>query len=150
MIKSTSILKAKILIVDDKKANVLLLERMLQGAGYLSITSTMDPLEVRALHSKNHYNLILLDLEMPGMDGFEVMEGLKEIETDGYLPVLVITAQPDHKLRALNAGAKDFVSKPLDLAEVLARVHNLLEVRLLHLQTKKMYDTLYTLLNEML
>jgi len=150
MIKATNILKAKILIVDDHKANVLLLEQMLHGAGYLTITSTMDPQEVCALHSKNHYDLILLDLEMPGMDGFEVMEGLKEIESGGYLPVLVITAQPDHKVRALKAGAKDFVSKPLDLAEVLARVHNMLEVRLLHLQTKKLYDTLYTLLDEML
>ena len=71
---------------------------------------------------------------MPGMDGFQVMEGLKEIEGDGYLPVLVITAQPDHKLRALEAGAKDFVSKPFDLAELRARVHNILEVRLLHLR----------------
>ena len=65
---------------------------------------------------------------------------MKEIETDGYLPVLVITAQPDHKLRALQAGAKDFVSKPFDLAEVLMRVHNMLEVRLLHVETKKLYD----------
>ena len=73
---------------------------------------------------------------MPGMDGFQVMEGLKEIEEDGYLPVLVITAQPDHKLRALQAGAKDFVSKPFDLAELRARVHNILEVRLLHLEAK--------------
>jgi serine phosphatase RsbU (regulator of sigma subunit) len=73
---------------------------------------------------------------MPGMDGFQVMEGLKEIEQDGYLPVLVITAQPAHKLRALEAGAKDFVSKPFDLAELRARVHNILEVRLLHLETK--------------
>jgi len=74
------------------------------------------------------------------MDGFQVMQGLKEIETGGYLPVLVITAQPDHKLRALKAGARDFVSKPFDLAEVLIRVYNLLEVRLLHLETKKLYD----------
>jgi adenylate cyclase len=64
------------------------------------------------------------------MDGFEVMEGLKKIADDGYMPVLVITAQPDHKLRALKAGAKDFVSKPFDLAEVLTRVRNMLEVRL--------------------
>src|SRR6476659_9124363 len=68
------------------------------------------------------------------------MEGLKEIEQDGYLPVLVITAQPDHKLRALQAGAKDFVSKPFDLAEVLMRVRNMIEVRLLHLETKKLLD----------
>ncbi len=140
MISSSDILHGKILIVDDQEANVLLLERMLRGAGYVSITSTMDPGEVCELHRKNRYDLILLDLQMPGMDGFQVMEGLKEIETDGYLPVLVITAQPDHKLRALKAGAKDFVSKPFDLAEVLVRVHNMLEVRLLHLETKKLYD----------
>jgi two-component system sensor histidine kinase DegS len=90
----------------------------------------------------NRYGLILLDLEMPGMDGFQVMEGLKEIETDGYLPVLVITAQPGHKLRALKAGAKDFVSKPFDLAEVLIRVHNMLEVRLLHLEIKRLFNQL--------
>src|SRR3954467_5427589 len=68
------------------------------------------------------------------------MDSLKEIEVDGYLPVLVITAQPAHKLRALKAGAKDFVSKPLDLAEVLMRVHNMIEVRLLHQETKRLYD----------
>jgi DNA-binding response OmpR family regulator len=107
-----------------------LLEQMLRGAGYVSVTSTNDPHEVCELHRKNRYSLILLDLQMPGMDGFQVMEGLKAIETGGYLPVLVLTAQPDHKLRALKAGAKDFVSKPFDLAEVLMRVHNMLEVRL--------------------
>ena len=96
-----------------------------------------NPHEVCELHRKHRYDLILLDLQMPGMDGFQVMEGLKEIETDGYLPVLVITAQPDHKLRALKAGAKDFVSKPFDLAEVLMRVHNMLEVRLLHLEMRR-------------
>ena len=68
------------------------------------------------------------------MDGFQVLEGLKEIETHGYLPVLVITAQPGHKLRALQAGAKDFVSKPFDLVEVQTRIHNMLEVRLLYKQ----------------
>jgi adenylate cyclase len=140
MITSSDILKASILIVDDQEANVSLLEQMLRGAGYVSIASTRDPHEVCELHRKNRYNLILLDLQMPGMDGFQVMEGLKEIETGGYLPVLVITAQPDHKLRALKAGAKDFVSKPFDLAEVLIRVYNMLEVRLLHLETKKLYD----------
>ncbi len=140
MISSSDILKASILIVDDQEANVSLLEQMLRGAGYVSIASTRDPNEVCELHLKNRYDLILLDLQMPGMDGFQVMESLKEIETGGYLPVLVITAQPDHKLRALKAGAKDFVSKPFDLAEVLIRVYNMLEVRLLHLETKKLYD----------
>jgi DNA-binding response OmpR family regulator len=69
---------------------------------------------------------------MPGMDGFQVMEGLKTKDADGYLPVLVITAQPGHKLRALQAGAKDFISKPFDLVEVKTRVHNMLEIRLLY------------------
>ena len=137
MADSADILNAGILIVDDQEVNVLLLERMLRGAGYVSIASTMDPNMVCELHRKNRYGLILLDLLMPGMDGFQVMENLKEIEADSYLPVLVITAQPDQKLRALRAGAKDFVSKPFDLAEVLARVHNMLEVRLLHAGLQK-------------
>jgi DNA-binding response OmpR family regulator/cation transporter-like permease len=137
MISSSDVLRGKILIVDDQEANVLLIERMLQGAGYTSIASTTNPLAVCDLHRQNPYDLILLDLQMPGMDGFQVIEGLKGIETDGYVPVLVITAQPGHKLRALQAGAKDFISKPFDLAEVLARVHNMLEVRLLHAETKK-------------
>ena len=98
MIIHPTFLTPDILIVDDQEANVLLLEQMLRGAGYVSITSTMDPREVCELHRKNRYDLILLDLQMPGMDGFQVMEGLKEIETDGYLPVLVITAQPYHKV----------------------------------------------------
>jgi PAS domain S-box-containing protein len=132
MISSSDILKARILVVDDQEANVLLLEQMLRSSGYVSVTSTRNPREVCELHRKNRYDLILLDLQMPGMDGFEVMEGLKEIETGSYLPVLVITAQPDHKLRALKAGAKDFVSKPFDLAEVLIRVYNMVEIRLLH------------------
>jgi putative two-component system response regulator len=137
MISSSDIYRGKILIVDDQEANVLLLERMLRGAGYVSIMTTMDPRAVRELYITNHYDLILLDLQMPGMDGFEVMWSLKEIEPDGYLPVVVITAQPDHKLHALKAGAKDFVSKPFELAEVLLRVYNMLEVRLLY---KKLHN----------
>jgi adenylate cyclase len=140
MVSATEILKASILIVDDQDANVLLLERMLQGAGYASVSSTTHPEQVCELHRQNRYSLIILDLQMPAMDGFQVMATLKEIETDGYLPVLVITAQPDHKLRALQAGARDFVSKPFDLPEVLMRVHNMLEVRLLNLESKKLYN----------
>jgi PAS domain S-box-containing protein len=136
MISSSDILKANILIVDDQEAHSSLLEQTLRGAGYVSITTTNDPRAVCEMYRKNHYSLILLDLQMPGLDGFQVMEGLKAIETDGYLPVLVLTAQPDHKLRALKAGAKDFVSKPFDLAEVVMRVHNMLEVRLLHVEAE--------------
>lgn len=140
MVTASDILNAKVLVVDDQEMNVSVLKRTLRGAGYVAVTSTMDPREVQGLHLKNHYDLILLDLQMPDMDGFEVMEGLKEIETEGYLPVLVITAQPDHQLRALQVGAKDFVSKPLVLSEVVMRVHNMLEVRLLHKETKRLYE----------
>ena len=142
MLSSSDILRGKILIVDDLEANIELLERMLRDAGYVSITSTRDPAAVCELHRNNHYDLILLDLKMPGMDGFQVMEDLKKVEPDGYLPVLVITAQPGHKLHALEGGAKDFVSKPFVLAEVLARVHNMLEVRLLHAKMKSYSEAL--------
>ncbi len=128
----SDILNASILIVDDQEVNVTLLAHMLHDAGYANVATTMNPREVCALHRKNRYDLILLDLQMPGMDGFQVMEGLKTNNGDGYLPVLVITAQPGHKLRALQAGAKDFVSKPFDLVEVKTRIHNMLEVRLLY------------------
>jgi adenylate cyclase len=130
VIGPAQILQAAILIVDDLEANVLLLEEMLGAAGYVAVSSTRDPRLVGGLHREHHYDLILLDLQMPIMDGFKVMEELKEVEKDGYLPVLVVTAQPAHKLRALQAGARDFVSKPFDLAEVLTRVRNMLEVRL--------------------
>src|SRR6202050_440143 len=149
MVSSTDILNAKILVVDDKEANVRLLEGMLRVAGYTSVDSTTDPNEVCELHRRNHYGLILLDLQMPGMNGFEVMEGLKAIEAGGCLPVLVITAQPAHKLRALEAGAKDFVSKPFDLAELRARVRNILEVRLLHLASKRQRQALEETVREL-
>ena len=132
MIAESEILDASILVVDDQEVNVVLITQMLAEAGYSRIESTMNPHEVCALHRKNRYDLILLDLQMPGMDGFQVMEGLKTNDADGYLPVLVITAQPGHKLRALQAGAKDFISKPFDLVEVKTRIHNMLEVRLLY------------------
>src|SRR5688572_16419924 len=137
MISAFDIFNASILIVDDQNANVVLLEQLLTDAGYTCLASTMNPQEVCALHRKNHYDLILLDLQMPGMDGFAVMEGLKTNEAESYLPVIVLTAQPGHKLRALQMGAKDFISKPFDLVEVRTRIHNMLEVRLLY---KKLGD----------
>jgi len=129
---TVQILQASILIVDDQAANVQLLQQLLSDAGYNHVTSTMQPEEVSALHQANNYDLILLDLQMPGMDGFEVMAALKGDAHDDYLPVIVLTAQPGHKLRALKAGAKDFISKPFDLIEVKTRIHNMLEVRLLY------------------
>ncbi|RQS02352.1 response regulator, partial [Burkholderia sp. Bp8998] len=118
----------------------LLLEQILRRAGYAHVESTMDASAVYELHRRHRYDLILLDLQMPGTDGFQVMESLKSLEADSYLPVIVITAQPVHKLRALQAGAKDFISKPFDLAEVLMRVRNMLEVRLLHRELRKRGD----------
>ena len=132
IIGEDDILKANILIVDDQESNVALLQQLLDEAGYKYVTSTMNPQEVCALHRKNRYELILLDLQMPRMDGFQVMAGLKANESEGYIPVIVLTAQPGHKLRALQAGAKDFISKPFDLIEVKTRIHNMLEVRLLY------------------
>jgi diguanylate cyclase (GGDEF)-like protein/PAS domain S-box-containing protein len=134
MLSASDILNACILIVDDQVINIRTLDTILRGVGYTQLTATTDPTQVCALHRTNHYDLILLDLLMPGMDGFAVMDGLREIEKDGYLPVLVITAQPDHKLRALQAGARDFITKPFDLTEVQTRIHNMLEVRLLYKQ----------------
>ena len=132
MISSQEIFSANILIVDDQETNVQLLEQFLNEAGYSNVNSTMRPEEVCSLHRKNSFDLILLDLQMPDMDGFQVMSDLKCNDTDSYLPVIVLTAQPNHKLRALEAGAKDFISKPFDLLEVKTRIHNMLEVRLLH------------------
>ena len=134
MIGRSDILNASILIVDDRESNVSLLDQILSEDGYTHITTTTNSLEVCALHRKNRYDLIVLDLQMPGMDGFQVMDGLKTDESESYLPVIVLTAQPGHKLRALQAGAKDFISKPFDLVEVKTRIHNMLEVRLLHKQ----------------
>ncbi|HTA66262.1 MAG TPA: response regulator [Xanthomonadaceae bacterium] len=141
-VAAIDILAARILIVDDQEPNVALLAEVLAQAGYTRVSSTTNPLEVCALHRKNHYDLILLDLQMPVMDGFQVMEGLKTNTTDGYLPVLVITAQPGHKLRALQLGAKDFISKPFDLIEVRTRINNMLEVRLLYRELEKCIETL--------
>jgi CheY-like chemotaxis protein len=149
VVSPADFLDAKILVVDDNEVNVRLIEAILSGAGYLCVESTSDPTEVCELYRQKRYRLILLDLQMPGMDGFQVMEGLTELEGDGYLPVIAITAQPAHKLRALAAGAKDFVSKPFDIAELRARVHNILEVGLLHQEVKDCNKKLKEALGEL-
>ena len=122
---------ARILIVDDNPTNVLLLERMLGQAGYARVISTTDPTTVSALYAAERFDLILLDLMMPEMDGFQVMEQLRESADDDYLPVLVLTARidGDARMRALDLGAKDFITKPFQNAEVLLRIRNMLEVR---------------------
>ncbi len=134
--KIEDIFNAKILIVDDQEANVLLLEKILHEAGYTAITSTMNPYTVGGLHRKNDYDLILLDLQMPGLNGFQIMEDLQKTECEGYLPVIVVSAHEKYRIRALQEGAEDFISKPFDLYEVLMRIYNMLQVRLLHKESK--------------
>ena len=136
MANSSDILGSRILIVDDHQVNVQVLQSMLQRSGYLHITTTTDPTAVFALHRANCFDLILLDIQMPGLDGFQVMEGLKKCDATRLPSILVITAQPDHKLRAMKEGAKDFISKPFDHSEVLTRIHYVLEVRLLNEETR--------------
>lgn len=132
MISQADIRRARILVVDDQQVNVQLLEYLLKTTGYDYVDTCTDPQQVATLHREKHYDLIILDLHMPGMDGFQVMEQLKPVERGAWLPVLVVTAEPDKKLAALKAGARDFISKPFDTVEVMARIRNLLEVRLLH------------------
>ncbi|MFC1749478.1 HD domain-containing phosphohydrolase [Pseudomonadota bacterium] len=129
-----NILNAGILIVDDNQANVTLLEMMLSYAGYTQVQSTTDSREVKDIYHSNNIDLILLDIRMPYLDGFQVMEQLSDQIKDDYLPILVLTAQKDMETRvkSLESGAKDFVTKPFDRLEVLNRISNMLEVRLLY------------------
>ncbi|KRC03491.1 hypothetical protein ASE26_01240 [Duganella sp. Root198D2] len=124
-------MNARILVVDDHPNNVQLLVTVLQQAGYREIDSTTDPLQGFEMFRRQRHDLVLLDLNMPVMDGFTMLERMKALAPDDYPPVLAITAAHDFKLRALSAGARDFIGKPYDFAELLQRVHHLLEVRLL-------------------
>lgn len=135
-INSEDILSANILIVDDQNTQILILEGMLRNAGYSSITSTTDPFAVCSLHLAHDYDLILLDMKMPGMNGFQIIERLTQMGMDDYLPILAITVDQELKLPALKMGARDFISRPYNLIEVLARIQNMLEVRLLHKMVK--------------
>jgi CheY-like chemotaxis protein len=101
----------------------------LHSFGYANVSSTLDPRQVGALHRQHGYDLILLDLQMPGLDGFGVMDQLRADTGSNCLPVIVLTAQPVHRLRALKAGARDFINKPFDVVEVEVRIHHMLEVR---------------------
>jgi CheY-like chemotaxis protein len=123
------VLTSKVLVVDDQLTNISLLERTLRAAGYMSVATTQNPHEVCELHRKNRYDLILLDLQMPGLDGFRVLEALKEVEPDGSLSVLVMSAHAGNQERAVLAGARGFISKPFNAVELLARVYSLLERR---------------------
>jgi putative two-component system response regulator len=136
---------ARILIVDDEPVNVRLLERMLGQAGYTELSSTTDARNALPLAREFGPDLILLDLHMPHLDGFEVMQQLGEIRPPGsYLPILVLTADitPAAESRALEMGAKDFVSKPFQVTRVLLRIRNLLETRFLHLGLERQNERL--------
>jgi len=129
---------ANILIIDDQEMNVRLLQKILENNGYKNITCCSDSREVKDLYIDKDYDLLLLDIRMPYLDGFEIMEQLNEIETENYIPVLILTAQNDQetRLHALELGAKDFLTKPFDQTEVLLRISNMLEVRLMHQQQR--------------
>jgi len=127
MSASPDVLRARILIVDDQQCNLRLLEFALRRAGYVGVASTTEPMEVCALQGLNDYALIILDLQMPQMNGFQVMEELRKIEGGKRIAILVLSADPAQKTRALAAGAAGFLSKPFVLAEVVERVHDLLD-----------------------
>ncbi|MBD3610532.1 MAG: response regulator [Gammaproteobacteria bacterium] len=137
---SEQILAAKILIVDDQPANVMLLEKMLSSVGFNFVHSTTDPRTVLDMYQEYHYDLILLDISMPHLNGFDVMELLNQADkdSDDYVAILVLTAQTDRetRIKSLELGAKDFLTKPFDRMEVLNRIRNMLEVRLLHNQLR--------------
>lgn len=129
-----SVRNANILIVDDRPGNVALLQAVLKESGYQNIHTTTDSREVVDLYKNNDFDLILLDIRMPHVDGLQVMEKLSAEGKDDYLPILILTAEDDMdtRLKALQAGAKDFVTKPFNTAEVLNRISNMLEVRALY------------------
>lgn len=142
--RSKEQVEAKILIVDDEPGNIAVLRRMLAHAGYHNLKTTTNGREVTDIYLTYSPDLILLDLKMPGFNGFEVMKDLKKFQGNDYLPILILTAQRDSetRLRALESGAKDFVNKPFDATEILARIGNMLEVRLLHNQVRDNNKTL--------
>lgn len=141
-----AILKAlKILIVDDEEANVLLLEKLLRREGYANIISTTDPRQALPIYQEFQPDLLLLDLMMPHLDGYAVMQQLRPLTPPGdFLPILVITAEVSAptKHRALADGATDFLTKPIDAAEVVLRIHNLLKTRYLHSQLEGVNERL--------
>ncbi|MDP9329876.1 MAG: response regulator [Actinomycetota bacterium] len=139
MVSEEAFERASILVVDDQEANVLLMERILKKAGYVNVSSTTDPREVLSLYDSFDPDLIILDLLMPYVDGFQVMEQLSKVLPDGtYLPILVLTADltTGAMHRALSMGAKDFLHKPFDSVEVLLRIRNLLETRFMHVRLR--------------
>jgi putative two-component system response regulator len=144
MISQQQCQNATILIVDDQMTNIMLLESILENAGYTKLHSTQDPTEVVSFVKKLNPDLICLDIRMPEINGFQVMGQLKIIQKETYLPILVLTSEEDRetRLRALESGAKDFLHKPFDKIEVLMRIRNLLEASLLNRTISLQKETL--------
>lgn len=132
MLEMVEFLNARILVAEDLKEKSTQQEKTLCDAGYRQVTSTRDSRSICSLHAAHHFDLILLDLEMSGLNAGEVMKGLNEVEPLNFLPLLVITAELDSEIRALQAGARDFLSRPFDSVELITRIRNMLEVRLLY------------------
>lgn len=138
------ILRANILIVDDQMLNVRLFEKILKQAGYQNVYSTLDSRQALTMYQEHDIDVLLLDIRMPHLDGFQVMQQLNDELASDYLPILVLTAEPTPETRsqALSSGAKDFLIKPFDRSEALLRIRNILEVRLLHKQVKEQNERL--------
>jgi DNA-binding response OmpR family regulator len=128
--------KMKIVAIDDEPANVALLEAMLEEGGYTRVKTVTDSRLATETCVSFEPDLVLLDLMMPHVDGFAILESLRAAAGEAFLPIIVLTADANEttKLRALRAGATDFLLKPFDQLEVLLRMSNLLETRRLHLQ----------------
>lgn len=132
MLEEKKIKEAKILIVDDQPANVTLIEKMLDIDGYINVISTTDPTQVESMYMEQNSDLVLLDLNMPVMDGYQVLSKIREVDPD-YPPIIVLTAQSDResRIKALDLGARDFLAKPFDRVELMTRIRNMLEVRIM-------------------
>jgi putative two-component system response regulator len=143
--------QARIMVVDDQQANLQILERMCNGAGYQNVKTVADSRHALAAFLEQEPDLVLLDLVMPHLDGFEVMAQIKaRVPREEYLPILVLTTDvtAESRQRALSIGAKDFVNKPFDRGEVELRIRNLLETRFVYRELRKHNENLEVMVQE--
>src|SRR5687767_10608798 len=135
-ITGSDILNAGILIIGGQDGDVRALEETLTDAGYSRVAASTNPAAATKLQCADHYDLIVFDMPADGTAGFQAIEALRTLDESDVPTMLAITARPEQRLRALNAGAKDFVAKPAEPLEILTRIHNMLEVRLLNIEAK--------------
>ena len=149
MLEENIIKEAKILVVDDQPANVTLIEKMLDIDGYINVISTTDPTQVESLYVDQNSDLVLLDLNMPVMDGYQVIAKIREVDPD-YPPIIVLTAQSDResRIKALDLGARDFLAEPFDRVELMTRIRNMLEVRIMTKAMKNQNEILDGMVKE--